>query len=136
MDREDARSSSPPPDREAMDDFDDVERITRAFVRWARTALVVGLPLWLLLLLVMPRTGLSPLAALSASTVLAGGVVVVAERVRRARIGRAAADAEVRPRGAPRARRPMSAGAAVLLTLAGVAAVVYVLFIVVTVIRG
>jgi hypothetical protein len=83
----------------------------------------VFLPVWIVLLGVLPfATGLGPLACLSLATLAAAAVVVVVER-RRAR--RAA-----RPAGGPPApRRPMSALTAVGLTLGAVALLIYVIFV-------
>ncbi|MEQ9336514.1 MAG: hypothetical protein RJQ03_04930, partial [Miltoncostaeaceae bacterium] len=66
-----------------MRDFDDVERMTRAFRAWARTALIVGLPVWLVLLLTVPRLGLGPMPSLALASLVAAVLVVVAERLRR-----------------------------------------------------
>lgn len=124
------------PDPQAMRDFDDVERITRAFRAWARTALVVGLPVWLVLLLLVPRSGLGPMPSLALATLGAAVLVVLAERIRRAR-GRPGGDAPgggAAPSAGP--RRPMSALSAVLLTLGVVVVVAYTLFVIVIVIRG
>jgi len=103
-----------------MDDFDQIEHVTRLVGRTA----AVGVPTWIVLLAVLPFTGLGVLACLSLATLLAGVVVVVVER-RRSRRGEAARPAA----GAPRARRPMSPLTAALLTLGGVALLVYVVFV-------
>lgn len=121
------------PDHEAMRDFDDVERITRAFRAWARMALIVGLPVWLLLLLSVPRTGLGPMPSLALSTLLATALVVVAERLRRRRAPDGGPEGTAPGTGA---RRPMSAVTAVLLTLGVVIGVAYTLFVIIIVIRG
>ena len=105
-----------------MDDFDQVERVTRLVGR----AAAVGVPAWIVLLAVLPfATGLGPLACLSLATLLAGALVIVVERRRSRRAGRSQ-EAD----GAPRVRRPMSAGTAVLLTLGGVALLVYIVFVI------
>lgn len=131
-----SRAPGPPePDREALQDFEDVERITRAFVYWSKWGLIVGLPIWLVLLVVVPSSGLGAIGSLGVSTLLATGVVVLAERLR----GRRASPAEGDPGAAPprpRERRPMSPLRAVILTLASVVLVVYVVFILVTIVRG
>jgi hypothetical protein len=83
----------------------------------------VFLPVWILLLGVLPpATGLGPLACLSLATLLAAAAVVVVER-RRARRGARPAD------GPPGPRRPMSALTAAGLTLGGVALLIYVVFV-------
>jgi hypothetical protein len=119
-----------------MDDFDEIERMTRAFTRWAKAALIVGLPLWLVLLVVVPRSGLGSLASLTLSTLVAGTVVIGARVGLSRRRRRSAALAARGATGAPRLRAPMSAPRAVLLTLAGVVVVVYVVFILATILRG
>lgn len=130
------RAPGPPePDREALQDFEDVERITRAFVYWSKWGLIVGLPIWLVLLVVVPASGLGAIGSLSLSTLLATGVVVLAERVWGRRASPAEGDAEAAPRRR-RERRPMSPLRAVILTLASVVLVIYVIFILVTIVRG
>lgn len=134
------RRPLPPPDREAMSDFEDVDRITARFLHWARPGLLVGLPVWLVLLLMVPGTGLGPMPSLALSTLLTVGVVVAAERLwrRLAPAGRAAEtpEADGREAGVPARKRPMSPLLAVLLTLGGVALFVYVIFIVTIIVRG
>lgn len=134
------RRPPPPPDREAMSDFDHVDRITARFLYWARPALLVGLPVWLVLLLLVPNTGLGPMPSLALSSLVALGVVVAAERLWRrvAPARRAPGTPEGdRPAAGRRARkRPMSPLLAVVLTLAGVALFVYVIFIVTIIVRG
>ena len=134
MDEPPRRAGPPEPDRQAMDDFDDVDRITRAVAHWGRWGLVVGFPVWLVLLVLVPRVGLGAIGSLALSTLAASIVVVAAERVGRRRAG--APDAAGTPARAPRRRRPMSAPVAVALTLGGVVLVAYVVFIVVTILRG
>jgi hypothetical protein len=104
-----------------MDDFDRVERVTRLVGRSA----AVGIPIWIVLLGVLPFSGLGPVPCLTLATLLAGAVVVVVER-RRSRRGERA---EAGP-GSARARRPMSALTAALLTLGGVALLAYVVFVI------
>jgi hypothetical protein len=84
----------------------------------------VFLPVWIVLLGVLPyATGLGPLACLSLATLLAAAVVVLVER-RRER-------AEARPAGGPPpARRPMSALTAAGLTLGAVVLLIYVVFVI------
>lgn len=129
------RPGEPPtPDRRAMEDFEDVERITRTFVHWSKWSLIVGLPIWLVLLVVVPASGLGAIGSLSLSTLLAAGAVVLAER----RLGRRTDPAGEAPRGGARRRRraPMSPVRAVFLTLVAVVAAIYVIFIIVTILRG
>lgn len=128
---------SVPPDPETMSDFEDVERMTRAFVHWAKFALLIGLPFWLALLVLIPQLGLGLNASLLSSSVVAVAITVAAERVWVRRVAPASGDGA--PSGAMsrrRARRPMSAARAVILTLVGVAVAAYVIFIVVTIVRG
>ena len=134
------RRPSPPPDRETMSDFDHVDHITARFIHWARPALLVGLPVWLVLLLLVPNTGLGPMSSLALSTAVVIGVVIATERLWRrvapARRGQEAPAAD-RPEAAGAGRkRPMSPLLAVVLTLAGVAVFVYVIFIVTIIVRG
>ena len=134
------RRPPPPPDRETMSDFDHVDRITARFLHWARPALLVGLPVWLVLLLLVPNTGLGPMSSLALSSAVALGVVVAAERLWRrsapARRGTEASEG-IRPEsGRPARKTPMSPLLAVVLTLAGVALFVYVIFIVTIIVRG
>jgi hypothetical protein len=103
-----------------MDEWDRIERLTHAVGR----CVAVFLPVWIVLLGVLPfATGLGPLACLSLATLVAVAAVVVVER-RRAR-RRAAPSGE-----AARERRPMSAPAAVALTLGVVVLLVYILFVI------
>ena len=70
----------------------------------------LGIPVWILLLWLLPLSGMGPLPCLTLATALTAGVVVLAER-RRARRLRDDGDADA-PTG-PRGRRgPMSAPAA------------------------
>ncbi|MEQ8834642.1 MAG: hypothetical protein RIB67_09395 [Miltoncostaeaceae bacterium] len=119
-----------------MRDFDDVERMTRAFRAWARTALIVGLPVWLVLLLTVPRLGLGPMPSLALASLVAAVLVVVAERLRRGGLRRRGATGGAPGPGPAAPRRPMSAVTAVLLTLGIVIAVAYTLFVIIIVIRG
>lgn len=127
------------PDPEAMRDFDDVARITERFVHWAKWSLVVGLPLWLVLLVLVPRTGLGAIGSLSLATLITALVVVWAERVGGRLRGHRDGAVIPQEEGAPvrrRARGPMSATKAVLLTLAGVAVFAYLIFIIAIIVRG
>lgn len=131
------RRDDVPPDAEAMRDFDDVARMTERFVHWARWALVAGLPVWLVLLLLIPQTGLGAIGSLSLATLLTTLFVIAAERLGARRRGARSAGGGA-PARAVRggARRPMSAPKAVLLTLGGVVVLAYVIFIVATIARG
>ena len=106
-----------------MDDFDQIERVTRLVGRTA----AVGIPTWIVLLAVLPFTGLGPLACLSLATLLTGALVVVVER-RRSRRGEA--EATEAGTGTARARRPMSPLTAAALTLGGVALLAYIVFVI------
>jgi hypothetical protein len=87
----------------------------------------VGIPVWILLLWLLPLSGMGPLPCLTLATALTAAVVVFAER-RRARRLRDDGDAAA---AAPGGRRgPTSAPAAVGLTLGVVALLVYVLFVI------
>jgi hypothetical protein len=102
------------------DDFDQVERLTRRVGR----AAAVGVPTWIVLLGALPFTGLGVGACLALATGLAIAAVVAAERLR-SRGDRPAAD-----RGPARPRRAVSPLAAVGLTLAVVAVLVYVVLVI------
>jgi hypothetical protein len=101
------------------DDNDQIERLTRRVGRGA----LVGVPTWILLLALLPFTGLGAGACLALATGLAIAAVVVAERLR-PREGRDGPAARARP------RRAMSPLAAVGLTLLAVAIIAYVVFVI------
>ncbi|MGE0029234.1 MAG: hypothetical protein AB7O78_19665 [Thermoleophilia bacterium] len=84
---------------------------------------VVFLPVWIVLLGVLPfATGLGPLACLSLATLLAAALVVLVERRRGRR--------EARPAGGPPATRtPMSAMAGAGIALGVVVVLIYVVFV-------
>lgn len=103
-----------------MDEFDQIERVTQRVVRGA----LVGFPTWILLLWLLPLTGLGVLPCFVGASVLAAIVVVLAERRHRRRH---ATPAEAGP---PRERRSMSPLAAAGLTLAGVVLLAYILFVI------
>ena len=84
---------------------------------------VVGVPTWIVLLALLPFTGLGVVACLALATGLAIVVVVVAERLRRDGRG-----GQVPRRDRP--RRAMSPLAAAGLTLLAVAIVAYVIFVI------
>jgi hypothetical protein len=112
---------------EPLDDFDRIERVTRLVGRSA----LVGFPVWILLLALLPLTGMGVLPCLLGATVLTAAAVVVVER-RRARRATAAGDAAATgDHGAPPGRRrPMSAPAAVALTLGAVVLLAYVVLVI------
>ncbi|MGD9570457.1 MAG: hypothetical protein AB7V62_01055 [Thermoleophilia bacterium] len=85
----------------------------------------------MLLLFLLPFTGMGPLPCLTLATFLTAGLVVWAERRRGRRLREAAAGDDGAEAGGPRpARGPMSAGTAVALTLGAVALLVYVIFVI------
>jgi len=86
-------------------------------------AAAVGVPTWIVLLALLPFTGLGVGACLALATALAIGAVIGAERLR----GRGSRQRG--PRGAGQ-RRAMSPLAAAGLTLAAVAVLVYVVFVI------
>jgi hypothetical protein len=104
--------------RRPEDDFDQVERITGRVLRGA----AVGVPVWILLLALLPFTGLGVMACLLGATAVAVAAVVAAERVHARR-------ATPRRAGARGPRRRMSPLAAAGITLAAVLVVVYVIFV-------
>jgi len=105
---------------EPDDDFDQIERLTRRVARGA----AVGVPTWIVLLALLPFTGLGVGACLALATGLAIVAVIVAERLR----GRDRPPGAASPRARP--RRAMSPLAAAGLTLLAVAIVVYVIFVI------
>ena len=88
---------------------------------------LVGFPTWIALLWLLPLTGLGVMPCFTLATLLAVAAVVLAERYRRRRAG---APAPEGPAGGARPRRPMSPLAAAGLTLAGVALLIYVVFVI------
>ena len=104
-------------------EFDQIERLTNRVVRGA----AVGVPVWILLLGLLPFTGLGVGACLLGATVVAVAAVVLVERLR----GRRAAGDAGRAAGGRRvARGRMSPLAAAGLTLGVVLVIVYVIFVV------
>jgi hypothetical protein len=108
-------ASEPLPDwvERETSEFDRIERLTWRVVRIA----AVAVPTWVVLLLLVPLTGLGIMPSLLTATALATG---------------AGAGVEMRrgtPRRRARARAPMSAGRAVVLTLLAVALLAYVVFV-------
>lgn len=109
--------------REPLDDFDQIERVTRRIGR----AALVGVPVLVVLLAVLPFTGLGVLACLSLAVLLSVVAVVLAERRRIARAERAASPPDATARGE---RAPMSALAGAGIALGVVVVLVYVVFVV------
>lgn len=107
------------------DDFDQVERITRRVVAIGGRAVLVGLPVWLVLLLFLPRLDLSPMASFSLASLVAILAVVGAgiglRRRGRAREAGAAGTGSTRVRIGPLG--------AVALTLLAVALLAYTIFV-------
>ncbi len=103
-----------------LDGYDRIGRVTRRVVRGA----LIGFPTWILLLWLLPLTGLGVLPCFFAAGALAATVVVLAERRHRRRQSRP------EPTGPPRARRAMSPLTAAGLTLGGVALLAYILFVI------
>jgi hypothetical protein len=74
---------SEPPNRfeqETDRDFDDIERITRTFVHYAKAFLITA-PLWLALLVLLPRWGLGETSSLLGATLIAGGIAIGGARM-------------------------------------------------------
>jgi hypothetical protein len=117
------------PDLEDLHEFDVMEQITRRVGR----AMAIGFPVWVLLLFLFPFSGMGALACMSGASLLTLGVVIWADR-RHARRGGGGAPAGAPTAGAPRA--PMSPLTAAGLTLGGVVLLVYVVFVIVTALRG
>jgi hypothetical protein len=61
-------------------DFDDIERITRIFVHYAK-AFLITLPLWLALLLLLPHWGVGETASFVGASLIAGGIAVGGARM-------------------------------------------------------
>lgn len=69
--------------REETDrDFDDIARITRTFVHYGK-AFLIALPLWLVLLVLLPRWGVGELTSLLGASLIAGGFAVAGARMTR-----------------------------------------------------
>lgn len=102
-----------------MEEFDRLEQVTQRVLRCA----LLGIPVWLVLLVLIPQTGLGALPSLTLATLCTVGVVVVSER-RRGRVG-------TPPRSeSGRSRRPMGPLTAAALTLGGVVLFIYVIFVI------
>jgi hypothetical protein len=102
------------PFREETDrDFDDIARITRTFVHYGK-AFLIALPLWLVLLALLPRWGVGELTSLLGASLIAGGVAVAGARMTRRPDGTAPAVLGRRRRISPPGR----------LTIVGLTAVI------------
>lgn len=84
-------------------------------------AVVVGIPVWIAMLALLPQTGLGPMACLGLATIVAAAAIVTAFRSRR-RLAPA-------PDGARTARRPMGALAGAGVALGAVALLAYAIFV-------
>jgi hypothetical protein len=67
-------------EEETNRDFDDIERITRTFVHYGK-AFLIALPLWLALLVLLPRWGLGEIPSLLGASLIAGGLAVGGARM-------------------------------------------------------
>lgn len=108
-----------------MDDFDRIEIITR---RVGRAALV-GIPWWILMLWVLPLSGMGVMPCLLLATLLAVAVVVVDDRRRCGAARRAGAPAGSGGGGRASRLSSMSPLAAVGLTLLVMTLLVYVVLV-------
>lgn len=107
-------SEQPDPFREETDrDFDDIERVTRIFIHYAK-AFLFTLPLWLLLLIFLPRAGVGEIGSLLVASVIASAFAIAGARM-------TGKPAEARTGGRARRRR---LGTPARLTLLGLGAVV------------
>jgi len=100
-------------------EFDQVERITNRVLR----AAAIGVPVWILLLALLPFTGLGVGACLLGATAVAVAAIVVVDR---GHARRAAAPGHAGARGP---RRRMSPLAAAGITLGAALVVAYVIFV-------
>ena len=74
-------SEPPDPFREETDrDFDDIARVTRIFVHYVK-AFLVALPLWLLLLIFLPRAGVGEIGSLLLASVIASVFAIAGARM-------------------------------------------------------
>jgi hypothetical protein len=108
--------ASDPPDPffdETDRDFDDISRVTKTFLHYVK-AFLIALPLWLVLLLLLPRWGVPEIPSLMGASIIAGGLAIAGGRMTR------------RPQ-APRAdgRRRLSPAARVTFLGLGVVLVLY-----------
>jgi len=67
-------------EQETDRDFDDIDRITRTFVHYAK-AFLIALPLWLALLVLLPRWGVGEITSLLGASLIAGGLAVGGARM-------------------------------------------------------
>jgi hypothetical protein len=77
--------ASEPPDpflEETERDFDDIARVTGIFVHYAK-AFLIALPLWLVLLLLLPRWGVPEIPSLLGASIIAGGLAIAGGRMTR-----------------------------------------------------
>lgn len=105
-------------ERETDRDFDDIERATRVFIRYAK-AFLAFLPLWLLLLVLFPHWGLAPAASFVGASVIASGFAVGAARMFR----------RAPPAGAMRPRRKINPPGRVTLVVLTLVIVLYVVLV-------
>jgi hypothetical protein len=99
-------------------DFDDIERITRTFVHYAKAFLITA-PLWLSLLVLLPRWGVGEMASLLGATLIAGGIAVGGARMFR----------RSSPHGASRGRLRITPPGRVTLVGLTVVIVLYVVLV-------
>jgi hypothetical protein len=90
-------------ERETDRDFDDIERITRTFVRYAK-AFLCALPLWLVLLVLFPYYGLGESSSFLGASIIASGVAIGGQRMFRRRNSAASAPGASRRRINPPGR--------------------------------
>ena len=84
-------------EQETDRDFDDIERVTRTFVHYAK-AFLIALPLWLALLVLLPRWGVGEITSLVGASLIAGGLAVGGARMFRRTAPQAGARGRLRVR--------------------------------------
>jgi len=99
-------------------DFDDIERITRTFVHYAK-GFVITLPLWLSLLVLLPRWGLAEMPSLVGASLIAGGLAIGGARMFR----------RTSPQGATRGRLRVTPPGRVTLVGLTLVVVLYVVLV-------
>jgi len=112
--------ASDPPDPfldETDRDFDDIARVTKTFVHYVK-AFLVALPLWLVLLLLLPRWGVPEIPSLLGASVIATALAITGARMTR----------RPNPTGAARQRRFSPAARVTFLGL-GVVLVLYLVLV-------
>ncbi len=67
-------------EQETVDDFGDVARVTRTFLRYAK-AFLIAAPLWMILLVLFPFWGLTEGASFLGASVIAGGFAIAGARM-------------------------------------------------------